>query len=241
MREALKTFPNARSDGLGCSREKVERVLAKPTFVKGYMEISPLRASLTIYISGLTSVNGNDCTAVEKECSSGYNVGLKVNETSIYVKLGYSVISGSVKLKRADADTVQISLNVDIPPTQLECMKAMFFERRTPLSRDLSPLHSIECLRCGAAVFAAKDSKLVDLPSEHWFELMDHWLCHQNTRFASGMPQKALENRTERETLYIGETTVRFHAKDAVEGSVCEQLSQDLNQPSPVSKITLSL
>lgn len=50
-------------------------------------------------------------------------------------------------------------------------------------------------------------NRIVDLPSEHWAELLDCWMCHQEN-FAKDRPQRCMNLEAESGTLYIGDLSV---------------------------------
>lgn len=134
------------------------------------------------------------------------------------------------KIQNVDADsfsfrlrlTSNISANVDVEN------KALL------TSKNLKDISSISCKECHTSISHKAFLAVKDLPSEHWMELVECWICHETSDKEHSGQLKPIVAREK--LLLVGSTYVLLHPNDV------QNIKLDDNLPTiNVSIRTVSL
>ncbi|CAG8661725.1 9260_t:CDS:2, partial [Cetraspora pellucida] len=172
------------------------------------------------------------------------NVGLLTEKKSSSLKLGIYPLRISLEYKnKSTAQSLQTVLNLsqtietDDKPVIITSqdsldirLKLRSYARKKPANQpsvkdthppfsanELTKLKNIQCVYCKTPLLKTNAfSKIMDMPSEHWEELVDCWMCHQED-----YQQARMSDISARENIgLVGNTYFLIHPKDVKSDAV---------------------
>jgi hypothetical protein len=121
---------------------------------------------------------------------------------------------------QSGGDTWEIKLNLAKSPQKLRSQQVEVQEWWSSKILKDNKFKGLLCNHCHQELISSVDYKIKDLPSEHWYELVECWICHEEK------PEEHRERLrpilAKQDLLLVGTTYFLLHPKNLIAGTIKE-------------------
>lgn len=201
-----------------------------PFYAEELSNINVLRASIsadsTINVAESLAVKNNVLTLGDQIVADLSKVGVNISmENLVIAQPDTSTTEAAASAAAENGGLTPWEIKLTLSKSQQKRMHSQqaevkdWWTAKTLLDGEETRMKEIQCQHCSASILdSSVNYKIKDLPSEHWYELVECWICHETKPEEHRARMRPILARPN--VLLVGTTYFLIHPDNIIKDSI---------------------